>query len=109
MTSSTLPPLFADEDGSKESNDLATTGLTHSEVPYSSGVPSSANNTEFVEDLSQGQLLQNESSNAAESNEQRHEDEQRSKRGGWSREERGRNLFGTAMRPNLPLQDMFGS
>ena len=26
MTSSTLPPLFADEDGSKESNDLASTG-----------------------------------------------------------------------------------
>ncbi|PNJ10846.1 HMG20A isoform 7 [Pongo abelii] len=75
MTSSTLPPLFADEDGSKESNDLATTGLNHPEVPYSSGTTSSTNNPEFVEDLSQGQLLQSESSNAAEGNEQRHEDE----------------------------------
>lgn len=75
MTSSTLPPLFADEDGSKESNDLATTGLNHPEVPYSSGATSSTNNPEFVEDLSQGQLLQSESSNAAEGNEQRHEDE----------------------------------
>ena len=35
MTSSTLPPLFADEDGSKESNDLVSTGLTHPEAPYS--------------------------------------------------------------------------
>ncbi|KAB0385956.1 hypothetical protein FD755_000912 [Muntiacus reevesi] len=60
MTSSTLPPLFADEDGSKESNDLASTG----------GATSSTNNPEFVEDLSQGQLLQNESSNTAEGNEQ---------------------------------------
>uniref|UniRef100_A0A8C5YR15 High mobility group 20A n=1 Tax=Marmota marmota marmota TaxID=9994 RepID=A0A8C5YR15_MARMA len=75
MTSSTLPPLFADEDGSKESNDLATTGLTHPEVPYGSGATSSTNNPEFVEDLSQGQLLQNESSNTADGNEQRHEDE----------------------------------
>ncbi|KAB0358837.1 hypothetical protein FD754_002993 [Muntiacus muntjak] len=62
MTSSTLPPLFADEDGSKEST------------------TSSTNNPEFVEDLSQDQLLQNESSNTAEGNEQRHEDEQRKKK-----------------------------
>jgi hypothetical protein len=75
MTSSTLPPLFADEDGTKESNDLATTGLTHPEVPYGSGAASSTTNAEFVEDLSQGQLLPNESSNAAEGSEQRQEDE----------------------------------
>ena len=49
--------------------------LTHPEAPYSSGATSSTNNPEFVEDLSQGQLLQNESSNTAEGNEQRHEDE----------------------------------
>lgn len=49
--------------------------LTHPEVPYSSGATSSTNNPEFVEDLSQGQLLQNEASNTAEGTEQRHEDE----------------------------------
>lgn len=49
--------------------------LTHPEGPYSSAATSSTNNPEFVEDLSQGQMLQSESSNAAEGNEQRHEDE----------------------------------
>lgn len=49
--------------------------LTHPEVPYSSGATSSTNNPEFVEDLSQGQLLQNEASNTTEGTEQRHEDE----------------------------------
>uniref|UniRef100_A0A8C8UL40 High mobility group 20A n=1 Tax=Peromyscus maniculatus bairdii TaxID=230844 RepID=A0A8C8UL40_PERMB len=75
MTPSSLPPLFADEDGSKESSDLAATGLTHPEGPYGSTATSSTNNPEFVEDLSQGQLLQSESSNAADGSEQRHEDE----------------------------------
>lgn len=75
MSSSTLPPLSADEDGSKESNGLAATGLTHPEGPYGSAATSTTNNPEFVEDLSQGQLLQSESSNAAEGSEQRPEDE----------------------------------
>ncbi|VTJ59768.1 Hypothetical predicted protein [Marmota monax] len=103
MTSSTLPPLFADEDGSKESNDLATTGLTHPEVPYGSGATSSTNNPEFVEDLSQGQLLQNESSNTADGNEQRHEDEQRSKRGGWSKGRKRKKPLRDSNAPKSPL------
>ncbi|XP_037689263.1 high mobility group protein 20A isoform X1 [Choloepus didactylus] len=103
MTSSTLPPLFADEDGSKESNDLATTGLTHPEIPYSSGVTTSTNNSEFVEDLSQGQLLQNDSSNTAEVNEQRHEDEQRSKRGGWSKGRKRKKPLRDSNAPKSPL------
>ncbi|ELW70657.1 High mobility group protein 20A [Tupaia chinensis] len=103
MTSSTLPPLFADEDGSKESNDLATTGLTHAEAPYGGGAASSANNPEFVEDLSQGQLLQNESSNAAEGSEQRHEDEQRSKRGGWSKGRKRKKPLRDSNAPKSPL------
>lgn len=49
--------------------------LTHPEGLYGSAATSSTNNPEFVEDLSQGQLLQSESSNAAEGSEQRHEDE----------------------------------
>ncbi|XP_021105727.1 high mobility group protein 20A isoform X4 [Heterocephalus glaber] len=103
MSSSTLPPLFVDEDASKESNDLATTGLTHPEVPYSSGAPSSTNNPEFVENLSQGQLLQNESSNAAEGSEQRHEDEQRSKRGGWSKGRKRKKPLRDSNAPKSPL------
>ncbi|KAH0509683.1 High mobility group protein 20A [Microtus ochrogaster] len=103
MTSSTLPPLFADEDGSKESNDLAATGLTHPEGPYSSGATSSTNNPEFVEDLSQGQMLQSESSNAAEGNEQRHEDEQRSKRGGWSKGRKRKKPLRDSNAPKSPL------
>ncbi|XP_076979798.1 high mobility group protein 20A isoform X2 [Tamandua tetradactyla] len=102
MTSSTLPPLFADEDGSKESNDLATTGLTHPEIPFSSGVTTSANNPEFVEDLSQGQLLQNDSSNTTEVNEQRHEDE-RSKRGGWSKGRKRKKPLRDSNAPKSPL------
>ena len=103
MTRSTLPPLFADEDGSKESNDLVSTGLTHPEAPYSSGATSSSNNPEFVEDLSQGQLLQNESSNTAEGNEQRHEDEQRSKRGGWSKGRKRKKPLRDSNAPKSPL------
>ena len=108
MTSSTLPPLFADEDGSKESNDLVSTGLTHPEAPYSSGATSSSNNPEFVEDLSQGQLLQNESSNTAEGSEQRHEDEQRSKRGGWSKGRKRKKPLRDSNAPKSPLTGYVG-
>ena len=48
--------------------------LTHPEGPYGSAATSTTN-PEFVEDLSQGQLLQSEASNAVEGNEQRPEDE----------------------------------
>lgn len=49
--------------------------LSHPDIPYSTGATSSTNNPEFVEGLSQDQLLQNEPSNTAEGSEQRHEDE----------------------------------
>lgn len=49
--------------------------LSHPDIPYSTGVTSSTNNPEFVEGLSQDQLLQNEPSNTTEGTEQRHEDE----------------------------------
>nr|BAC28023.1 unnamed protein product [Mus musculus] len=102
MASSTLPPLFADEDGSKESNDLATSGLTHPEGPYGSAATSTTN-PEFVEDLSQGQLLQSEASNAVEGNEQRPEDEQRSKRGGWSKGRKRKKPLRDSNAPKSPL------
>lgn len=109
MATSTLPPLFADEDGAKESSDLPAAGLAHPEAPYGSGATSSTNNPELVEDLSQGQLLQNEASNAAEGTEQRHEDEQRSKRGGWSKGRKRKKPLRDSNAPKSPLQDMFGS
>lgn len=77
--------------------------LTHPEVPYSAGATSSTDNPEFVEDLSQGQLLQNESSNTAEGNEQRHEDEQRSKRGGWSKGRKRKKPLRDSNAPKSPL------
>lgn len=103
MSSSTLPPLSADEDGSKESNGLAATGLTHPEGPYGSAATSTTNNPEFVEDLSQGQLLPSESSNAAEGSEQRPEDEQRSKRGGWSKGRKRKKPLRDSNAPKSPL------
>lgn len=110
MTSSTLPPLYAEEDGSKESSDLATTWLTNPEIPYGSGATSSTNNPEFVEGLSQGQLLQNEPSDTAEGIEQRGMKMSKNvNEEGGPKEERGRHLFETAIHPNPPLQDMFGS
>ncbi|MBZ3883420.1 High mobility group protein 20A [Sciurus carolinensis] len=77
--------------------------LTHPEVPYGSGTTSSTNNPEFVEDLSQGQLLQNESSNTADGNEQRHEDEQRNKGGGWSKGRKRKKPLRDSNAPKSPL------
>ncbi|XP_001505909.1 high mobility group protein 20A isoform X1 [Ornithorhynchus anatinus] len=103
MASSTLPPLFADDDGSKESSDMATTGLSHPEAPYSGGASQSSNNPDFVEDLTQVPLLQNESSNTAESSEQRHEEEQRNKRGGWSKGRKRKKPLRDSNAPKSPL------
>ncbi|XP_025066621.1 high mobility group protein 20A isoform X3 [Alligator sinensis] len=75
MAGSSLPPLFTDEDGSKESNEVATTGLVHSEGLFSGGASQPVNNTDSVEDLSQVQQPQNESSNTVESSEQKPEEE----------------------------------
>ncbi|XP_074822148.1 high mobility group protein 20A isoform X1 [Natator depressus] len=103
MAGSSLPPLFADDDGSKESSDMPTTGLAHSEGSYSGGASQSVNNPDFVEDLSQVQLLQNESSNTAESSEQRLEEEQRTKRGGWSKGRKRKKPLRDSNAPKSPL------
>ncbi|XP_065414534.1 high mobility group protein 20A isoform X2 [Chrysemys picta bellii] len=103
MASSSLPPLFADDDGSKESSDMPTTGLAHSEGSYGGGASQSVNNPDFVEDLSQVQLLQNESSNTAESSEQRLEEEQRTKRGGWSKGRKRKKPLRDSNAPKSPL------
>ncbi|XP_054692881.1 high mobility group protein 20A isoform X2 [Grus americana] len=75
VAGSTLPPGFADEDGSKEGSEITVTGLAHSESSFSGGTSHSVNNPDLVEDLSQVQQLQNESSNAAENTEQKPEEE----------------------------------
>lgn len=103
MTGSTLPPLYAEEDGSKENSDLATTRLSHPDIPYSTGVTSSTSNPEFVEGLSQDQLLHNEPSNTTEGTEQRNEDEQRSKRGGWSKGRKRKKPLRDSNAPKSPL------
>ncbi|KAM7152670.1 high mobility group protein 20A isoform 1-T2 [Macrochelys suwanniensis] len=103
MAGSSLPPLFADDDGSKESSDMPTTGLAHSEGSYGGGASQSVNNPDFVEDLSQVQLLQNESSNTAESSEQRLEEEQRTKRGGWSKGRKRKKPLRDSNAPKSPL------
>ncbi|XP_051838475.1 high mobility group protein 20A isoform X1 [Antechinus flavipes] len=103
MSSSALPPLFADDDGSKESSDLAAAGLAHPEVTYPGGATPSTNNPDFVEDLSQVQLLQNESSNTVDNSEQRHEEEQRNKRGGWSKGRKRKKPLRDSNAPKSPL------
>ncbi|KAK1338622.1 hypothetical protein QTO34_019276 [Cnephaeus nilssonii] len=82
---------------------LAENWLSHPDIPYSTGVTSSTNNPEFVEGLSQDQLLQNEPSNTAEGSEQRHEDEQRSKRGGWSKGRKRKKPLRDSNAPKSPL------
>ncbi|XP_030042828.1 high mobility group protein 20A isoform X4 [Microcaecilia unicolor] len=72
---SILPQQFGDDDGSKESSDIGTTGVSHCDGSYDAIATQSGNKTEFVEDLSQAQLLQNESSNTAESSEQKQDNE----------------------------------
>lgn len=51
--------------------------LAHSESSFSGGTSQSVNNPDLVEDLSQVQQLQNESSNTAENTEQKPEEEVR--------------------------------
>ncbi|KAM4660188.1 high mobility group protein 20A isoform 2-T13 [Amazona ochrocephala] len=75
VAGSNLPPLFTDEDGAKEGSEIAVTRLAHSESSFTGGTSQSVNNPDLVEDLSQVQQLQNESSNTAENTEQKPEEE----------------------------------
>lgn len=49
--------------------------VAHSESSFTGGASQSVNNPDLVEDLSQVQQLQNESSNTAENTEQKPEEE----------------------------------
>eukprot|EP00062_Callorhinchus_milii_P002532 gi/632938806/ref/XP_007906476.1/ PREDICTED: high mobility group protein 20A isoform X1 [Callorhinchus milii] len=104
MSHTALPPLFADDDVSKESADLTVeAGFSGPEGSYSSGVSQSLNNPEFVEDLSQVQLLQNELPQAADSNEQRSEEEKIGKKGGWPKGRKRKKIAKDSNAPKAPL------
>ncbi|XP_078541204.1 high mobility group protein 20A isoform X1 [Lissotriton helveticus] len=101
MDSSAIPRLLPDDDGSKDSSDVPPSSLARSEGTYNA--MQSANH---APDSSQAQLLQNESSNTAESGEQRHEDEvsrPRSRRGGWSKGRKRKKLPRDSNAPKAPL------
>ncbi|XP_030042793.1 high mobility group protein 20A isoform X1 [Microcaecilia unicolor] len=100
---SILPQQFGDDDGSKESSDIGTTGVSHCDGSYDAIATQSGNKTEFVEDLSQAQLLQNESSNTAESSEQKQDNEQRRRRSGWSKGRKRKKPPRDSNAPKAPL------
>uniref|UniRef100_A0A8C4UFN2 High mobility group protein 20A n=1 Tax=Falco tinnunculus TaxID=100819 RepID=A0A8C4UFN2_FALTI len=104
VVGSNLPPLFTDEDGSKEGSEITVTGVAHSESSFSGGASQSVNNPDLVEDLSQVQQLQNESSNTAENTEQKPEEEQqRTKRGGWAKGRKRKKPLRDTNAPKSPL------
>uniref|UniRef100_A0A8C5X5A4 High mobility group protein 20A n=1 Tax=Malurus cyaneus samueli TaxID=2593467 RepID=A0A8C5X5A4_9PASS len=104
VAGSNLPPLFTEEDGSKESNEINVTGLTNSESSFSGATSQPVNNPDLVEDSSQAQQLQNESSNAAETTEQKPEEEQqRTKRGGWAKGRKRKKPLRDTNAPKSPL------
>ncbi|XP_069078300.1 high mobility group protein 20A [Pleurodeles waltl] len=101
MDSSAIPCLLPDDDGSKDSSDVPPSSLARSEGTYNA--MQSANR---AQESSQSQLLQNESSNTAESSEQRLEDEvsrPRSRRGGWSKGRKRKKLPRDSNAPKAPL------
>ncbi|NXW80098.1 HM20A protein, partial [Hirundo rustica] len=104
VAGSNLPPLFTDEDGSKEGGEINVTGLANSESSFSGGTSQPVNNPDLVEDLSQAQQQQNESSNAAETTEQKPEEEQqRTKRGGWAKGRKRKKPLRDSNAPKSPL------
>ncbi|XP_061451319.1 high mobility group protein 20A isoform X2 [Rhineura floridana] len=96
-------PHFPEDDVSKDSNDAVPSGLNHSEGLCSGSASQSANNPDFAEDLLQTQLLRNESSNKAENSELRPEEEQRTKRGGWSKGRKRKKPLRDSNAPKSPL------
>ncbi|XP_067327370.1 high mobility group protein 20A isoform X1 [Anolis sagrei] len=103
MGTSSPPSHFPEDDGSKESNDVVPPGLNHSEGLCSSNASQSTNNPDFAEDLVQAQLLRNESSSKAENSDPRPEEEQRTKRGGWSKGRKRKKPLRDSNAPKSPL------
>ncbi|KAJ7311239.1 hypothetical protein JRQ81_006852 [Phrynocephalus forsythii] len=100
---SASPSHFPEEDGSKESHEVVPAGLNHSEGLSSSRASQPANNPDFTEQLLPTQRLRNESSNKPEHSEPRPEEEQRTKRGGWSKGRKRKKTLRDSNAPKSPL------
>ncbi|XP_054858504.1 high mobility group protein 20A [Eublepharis macularius] len=103
MASSSPPSQFPDDEGSKESNDIVSAGLNHSEGSCSGSGSQSANHPDFAEEVLQAPLPRSESSNKAENSESRPEEEQRNKRGGWSKGRKRKKPLRDSNAPKSPL------
>ncbi|KAL8197079.1 UNVERIFIED_CONTAM: High mobility group protein 20A [Gekko kuhli] len=101
LVSSSPPPHFPDDEGSKESNDIASAGLNHSEGSCSGSQP--PNNPDFAEEGLHAPLPRSESSGKAENSEPRPEEEQRTKRGGWSKGRKRKKPPRDSNAPKSPL------
>ncbi|XP_070809669.1 high mobility group protein 20A isoform X2 [Pituophis catenifer annectens] len=102
MSSSSPPSRIQGDDGSKENTDVPS-GVNHSEGSCCGGSASqSANHPDFAEDVLQSQLLRNESFNAAENSELRTEEE-RAKRGNWSKGRKRKKPLRDSNAPKSPL------
>ncbi|KAM6426338.1 high mobility group protein 20A isoform 1-T5 [Liasis olivaceus] len=102
MGSSSPPSRFQEDDGSKENTDVPA-GVNHSEGSCCGSASQAANNPDFAEDVLQNQLLRNESFNKAENSEMRPEEEQRAKRGGWSKGRKRKKPLRDSNAPKSPL------
>ncbi|XP_063170340.1 high mobility group protein 20A isoform X2 [Candoia aspera] len=102
MGSSSPPSRFQEEDGSKENAD-GPAGVNHSEGSCCGAASQSANSPDFAGDVLQNQLLRNESFSKAENSEMRPEEEQRAKRGGWSKGRKRKKPLRDSNAPKSPL------
>ncbi|XP_043933154.1 high mobility group protein 20A isoform X2 [Protopterus annectens] len=106
MSNCGLPPVFADEDLSKESSDMVIgAGSQSSERSFSGAGSHASGNTEYSEDISHIQLPQEESPNMAETSEHRPDEERRmrSRRGGWSKGRKRKKVPRDRNAPKPPL------
>ncbi|XP_032831579.1 high mobility group protein 20A-like isoform X1 [Petromyzon marinus] len=105
MANPTLVTLFADDDVSKESTDLAgDASLPAGEGTFAGGVSQALASPEFAEDVSHAQLLQNESTHGGEATEPRAEEEQRVvKKGGWPKGKKRKKVGRDSNAPRAPL------
>uniref|UniRef100_A0ACB8E5R2 High mobility group protein 20A n=1 Tax=Sphaerodactylus townsendi TaxID=933632 RepID=A0ACB8E5R2_9SAUR len=101
VASSSPPSHFPDDEGSKESNDIVSAGLNHSEGSCSGS--QSAHNPDFAEEASLAPLPRNESSNKAVNSGLKPEEEQRAKRGGWSKGRKRKKPLRDSNAPKSPL------
>uniref|UniRef100_A0A8C5SJ84 High mobility group protein 20A n=1 Tax=Laticauda laticaudata TaxID=8630 RepID=A0A8C5SJ84_LATLA len=101
MSSSSPPSRIHEDDGSKENTDVPS-GLNHSEGSCCGSASQSANRPDFAEDVLQNQLLRNDSFSTAENSELRPEEE-RAKRGGWSKGRKRKKPLRDSNAPKSPL------